>query len=337
MDLQFLKRIKKPAYHKVIVLMYHRIAKTETDPWQLAVNKDNFEQHLEILKKKFNIISIRQLTDQLINNKIEDDSVCITFDDAYTDNFLHAKPLLEKHACPATFFVPTRYIGQDKLFWWDELKYIILDSIELPESVHLSIGENNFEFQLAGRTLSSEMKEKHALWIWPEKPPTQRCELYLKLWEHLQPLNIDEIDSKLDELKKWSKYVLNANIEDFPMNDRELAEIFSHPLFDLGIHTLTHASLSSQSREMQQHEIVMCKNDLEERSGNKINILAYPYGNYNEITRVIIKEENIAFAFTTQEEIITTESDRSRLGRFQVLNQNGKKFKEQIGKWFKSN
>jgi peptidoglycan/xylan/chitin deacetylase (PgdA/CDA1 family) len=316
--------------------MYHRIAKTETDPWQLAVNQENFEQQLKVLKKKYNIISVCELTEQLINNKIIADSVCLTFDDAYTDNYLYAKPLLEKHDCPATFFVPTLYIGQNKLFWWDELKNILLDSIELPGSVHLFIGQNPFEFQLGDRILSDELREKHAAWVWPKEPPTQRCALYLKLWELLQPLTINEIESKIDELRAWSKYTLHANKEDFPMNNRQLEEIFSHPLFDLGIHTLTHPALSFHTKEMQQHEIVACKYDLEERSGSKVNLLAYPYGNYNATTLTIIKEENITAAFTTQEETITIESDHYRLGRFQVLNQNGKQFEKQMRTWLQS-
>ncbi|HEY2588627.1 MAG TPA: polysaccharide deacetylase family protein [Tepidisphaeraceae bacterium] len=44
----------------------------------------------------------------------------ITFDDGYYNNVL-ARPLLEEFAVPATFFISTNHIRQNKCFWWDAL------------------------------------------------------------------------------------------------------------------------------------------------------------------------------------------------------------------------
>ena len=45
-------------------------------------------------------------------------TVAITFDDCYRDNLAAARVLAE-HRLPATFFVPTQYVGTDYVFPWD--------------------------------------------------------------------------------------------------------------------------------------------------------------------------------------------------------------------------
>jgi peptidoglycan/xylan/chitin deacetylase (PgdA/CDA1 family) len=93
---------------RTVVLMYHRIANSANDYWQLCVSPENFEQQLQVISK-------------------HRDHVAITFDDGYIDNYTAAKPLLEKHHLPATFFIATGNINSGKEFWWDELQQLIPD------------------------------------------------------------------------------------------------------------------------------------------------------------------------------------------------------------------
>jgi len=334
--LNFLDKLGKKFRHKAIVLMYHRIASSKTDPWQLSVTRENFEQQLKFLKNNYKIISISDLAENLATKQLEKNSICITFDDAYTDNYLYAKPLLEQYNCPATFFIPDHFINSNRPFWWDELKNILLDSVQLPPSISLNIGKDLFQFQLRDQFLSEDMIQKHNSWVWPAETPTQRCELYLNIWERLQPLTINVIEPIMQEIKLWAGYNEIPEKADLPMSNTQLKELIRNPLFSIGIHTLTHPALSFHSSDIQRYEIITCRKNLEMRSGAKIDSLAYPYGNYNAMTMAIIKEEKIALAFTTNEEVITTKNDCSQLGRFQALNQNASDFKNQMNKWLRS-
>lgn len=103
-----------------IILLYHRVAELENDINFLSVNQKNFENQLIYLSKKFNIISLNELVDDLKANKLKRGSVVVTFDDGYADNLHNALPILKKHKIPATIFVTAGKVGNDSPFFWEE-------------------------------------------------------------------------------------------------------------------------------------------------------------------------------------------------------------------------
>ncbi len=326
-------RLTRRSQHRVIVLMYHRIANPNSDPWQIAVSPENFDQHLQILKKCYNVISVPELVRQLENKKIEANGVCITFDDAYSDNYLFAKPLLEKYLLPATFFVPSDYIRKNKQFWWDELEKIILYSERLPSKLSTTIGGQPFEFNLETGHLSHEEKAKHQSWVWEDPPPTLRCELYLAIWKRLQLLRSVAIEHILKELREWAGYKSSFNAGDIAMNTSQLKQMYTNSLFTIGVHTLTHPALAAHSEDIQTQEIVGCRQALEDISGLRIETIAYPYGSYNDITLSIAAKQKFIAGFTTQTQVVDKSSNLLELGRLQVVNQDAESFEKLLKEW----
>jgi peptidoglycan/xylan/chitin deacetylase (PgdA/CDA1 family) len=319
---------------KLLVLMYHRIALAETDPWELCVSPENFEQQLQVLKSEYNVISIPDLLQQIADNKICRDAVSITFDDGYTDNFTNAKPLLEKCNYPATFFMATGLTGRQKLFWWDELGNIILQITYLPTFLSIKIGNNVLTHYLLEPALTTEMHALHKHWKYYEDGPTDRCNLYLKLWESLLPLSSEEIDVVINSLRRWAGANISADNLSFPMTNSQVKQLAMNELFLLGIHTITHPDLSITNKNDQVKEISGSKSDLEKSSHSiEPTILAYPYGRYNGLTLAVARRLNIAACFTTEQKTINTEADLRLLGRFQVKNWNGEEFEKQLKAW----
>src|SRR5258707_784388 len=95
-----------------VVLLYHRIARIERDPWSLCVTPEHFAEHLDVLRAWR-----RVRLDQIGSGRL---SVAITFDDGYADNLHEAARLLIRSDTPATFFLATGYLGGAREFWWDE-------------------------------------------------------------------------------------------------------------------------------------------------------------------------------------------------------------------------
>ena len=112
--------LSKKFYRTAPILLYHRIATPTQDPLMLCVSPEHFERHLVFLKKNYDIISLRELSQRLANGKIKGNEMAITFDDGYQDNLTKALPLLEKYNLPATIFITTGHIGEKANFDWDK-------------------------------------------------------------------------------------------------------------------------------------------------------------------------------------------------------------------------
>lgn len=112
----------KTFYKTAPILLYHRISTTSADPLMLCVTPVCFENHLQFLKKHYNIIPLSELSGLLIAGTLKGNEAAVTFDDGYRDNIINALPLLEKYNIPATIFITTGALGRKASFEWD-MKY----------------------------------------------------------------------------------------------------------------------------------------------------------------------------------------------------------------------
>jgi peptidoglycan/xylan/chitin deacetylase (PgdA/CDA1 family) len=333
----WLRRLKRSFEHKAIVLMYHRVARLETDPWQLAVAPENFEQQLQVLQKKFHVVPVNELIRQLQQGSIKHNCVCVTFDDGYCDNFFNAKPLLEKYRCPAAFFIASQYIGHKQLFWWDELQQVLLESYALPRIFSLVVqGEQLIYYLDDDAVLSGKKIQQQQQWLAPDDPPNRRCELYVLVWTKLKPLPHAELQQALYRIRLWAGSIDGFNRQDMPLSHLQLNELASHPLFHIGLHTATHSSLPSHTSEAQRFEITSNRDALYQLCHSSSKILTYPYGDCSDATIKVVKEAHLTGAFSTCGRPVTKRSDLYNLGRFQVYNWNGPEFEKQLLTWTKT-
>src|SRR5215218_491100 len=141
-------RPKNRTDQRVVILLYHRVAELRSDPWGLGVTPRHFAEHLKVLRQYAHPIGLQQLVQGLRDGVLPERSVAVTFDDGYADNLHGAKPLLERYDIPATFFLTTGFLGQEREFWWDELDRLLLQPGILPERLNLSINGNSYQWEL---------------------------------------------------------------------------------------------------------------------------------------------------------------------------------------------
>ncbi len=92
------------------VFLYHQVNSFSN------ITPELFEEHLKILKsKKMNTITVSEYG----RKETPKNSVLITFDDGYYDNYKIVFPLLKKYNMKATIFLNTLYIGERR---WGETK-----------------------------------------------------------------------------------------------------------------------------------------------------------------------------------------------------------------------
>jgi peptidoglycan/xylan/chitin deacetylase (PgdA/CDA1 family) len=100
------------------VVLFHRVT-DEIPPDGLTVTTAWFRGFCALMRERFHVVSVAEMHSMLhagIRPPLR--TVAITFDDCYRDNLVAARVLAE-HGLPATFFIPTKYVGTDHVFDWD--------------------------------------------------------------------------------------------------------------------------------------------------------------------------------------------------------------------------
>ena len=117
--LGFVARRARP---RALVLAYHRVADTTSDPYNITVSTLTFERHLRLLKRHWNVVALDVLVDRMENGTCHDSSIAVTFDDGYADNLETAAPIAAALGVPLTVFVTAGpVLDGEPLFWWDAL------------------------------------------------------------------------------------------------------------------------------------------------------------------------------------------------------------------------
>jgi peptidoglycan/xylan/chitin deacetylase (PgdA/CDA1 family) len=325
---QFRRRLLS---RQALILLYHRIAEEGTDPWQLTVTPQHFDEHLQVLGKFARPISLRNLTAAIRNGSLPRRSLIVTFDDGYADNLLNAKPLLEKHSVPSTVFVSTGHTGLDREFWWDELDRLFLQPGQLPRELSLSINGTEYRWELGGAAVYDKHSQQRYLgWrAWQEDAPTARHSVYRSLWLLMHSLSDQERRQITDKLVLWAGVTSSARLTHRTLTGQEIADLSREKLIEVGSHTVGHPRLSELSVDLQQTEIVQSKTYLEELLGQPVTSFAYPFGRESDYAREtveLVQEAGFDCACTTSVGAVERGSDRFQLPRVHVQDMDGESF-----------
>jgi peptidoglycan/xylan/chitin deacetylase (PgdA/CDA1 family) len=311
---------KKNNNNNALILMYHRIAEPAIDPWDLCVSPKNFDDHIKFLSISYRVVSMDELSQRLRNNQDIKNHVAITFDDGYEDNFLVAKPILEKYNTPATFYLTTAFRQPgNKSYWWDELETIILKTKNLPKKLSVKIKDEEFTVDLSpDHEMNFLLEIEINRWRDGDAFFNKRIQLYYELWAKLKPMRPQQQRSIIDALKTWA----GITEIDTPstMNHEQVKELSRNKLFTIGGHTIHHPALGFQPTMEQETEIEEGKNILESVIGKKISGFAYPYGNFNSQTKALVSSKGFTYAVSTNQKALTKTDNPFELPRYQIKN-----------------
>lgn len=328
------KKIKEHFESKGVILMYHRVADVTSDPWQLAVSPKNFEEQMQVLKELGSCIKLQDMASRIKDGKQIKKSIAVTFDDGYADNYIYAKPLLEKHDVPATIFVSSSFIGKNTEYWWDDLDRILLQPNTLPEELEINIQNKSHRWNLDKfRTYSQKECIEHRSWLTWEASPTIRHQMYNEIWHLLSP-QPDEVRRRvLHEMANWAGLEQAGRKENLPLSIDQLQKLVKGGCVEVGGHTVSHPKLSSKSLEVQKQEILQGKIFLEDVLERSIDTFSYPFGDFTKETIPLVKEAGFKCACTTVSDFVRKEAGIFELPRFEVIDWNGEEFERKLYKW----
>ncbi|KAB2890441.1 MAG: polysaccharide deacetylase family protein [Desulfobulbaceae bacterium] len=266
---------------RAVILMYHRVLPslpTGLDYVQpgMFVTVETFRRHANLLKKRFEVVSLAEIFSRLHTGKSVAGCCAITFDDGWLDNFSHAFGVLEESNLPATVFLASGFIGSNNCFWPEQLSFHLRQSGINKEGMQGGIYEK----------LSNEV------------PPTADEAVYL--------------DNAIMALKNWSPKERDELLASFHasakspapprllMNWDEVLTMHQSGLVDFGSHTANHIILDQVPLDMAREEIVHSRDEIEAHLGVPVTLFAYPNGNYNASLRKIVTDSGYIGAVTTK-------------------------------------
>lgn len=330
------QRLKHKLAQKTLILLYHRVAEVNSDPWSLCVTPSHFAEQLAVLQKFTRPTPLQQLSQVLEHGKRSSRAVIITFDDGYADNLYNAKPLLERYDIPATVFVTSGCLELKQEFWWDELERVFLQPKILPDTLHLRINGSSYQWELGkSADYSEDAYQRHRLWrVEEQDAPTSRHSLYYSLWQLLRLLPVGERRQVLDELLVWAGADLVSRPTHRCLTAAEVSALGQGGLIEVGSHAVSHPLLSTLSTACQREEIQQSKARLEDIVGYPITSFAYPHGDYTAETVSLVRAAGFASACSTVAEPVRRRADYFQLPRFVVEDWDGEEFARRLEQWF---
>jgi peptidoglycan/xylan/chitin deacetylase (PgdA/CDA1 family) len=244
----------------VTVISYHRIGEVEDDcfdPGVIDASAEEFDRQMAVMARDFNVIGIDQLIAALAGGPLPRNAALITFDDGYRAVLDLALPILRKHGLTACFFIPTVFITDRRLFWWDRLARAIRladgDTLRLgyPEQLELPLGDRRDETL---RRVQRVVKRR----------PNLDVDRFVEQIEAATDLTLTRDDERI--------------LADMMILDWDGVRAMAAAGMDIGSHTRTHRVLQTLPPEALDQELRGSRLELERELGRPVRALAYPVG-----------------------------------------------------------
>ena len=220
----------------------------------------------------------------------------LTFDDGWLDTYSHAFPLLQKYGLPATVFLPLRFIGTNRRFWQERLRYF-LDGLRTQDR-----GEKILQDVAAA-----------SVWC----PPLGQEDLdYGRLSGLLLRRSSAEAEDFVERLAVLAPPRPELQGRAF-MNWNEVRAMQAAGI-EFGSHTLDHTLLRASPPEESERILRQSRSELEAPLGVEVRSFSYPWGGISPFVPGQAREAGYACAVTTAPGLAQAGGDLWRLPRIAI-------------------
>lgn len=184
-------------------------------------------------------------------------SVAITIDDGYRDLVDVAAPIFREFDCPVSGFVVPRAVTGDVWFWWDQLDWILRNSVR-----------RGLQAEVAGEPLNV---------AWHDEPT--RINAREAIEERVKCVRHDELERVIAELAAQAEVAIpeNAPAEYAVLTWSDLRDAEGRGM-RFGAHSMSHPILSRCSDERATYEIVESVRAVESELTRAVPLFCYPNG-----------------------------------------------------------
>jgi len=243
----------------VSIVTYHHIADDDPaypyDPGVADASPSQFRRQIETLARYGTLIGVDELVRALDGESLPANAVMVTFDDGYRSCHDIALPILRSVGVRATFFIPTAFISERRLYWWERIAFALSrrrrDRVTLayPHAVELDASEPG-----ALKKLTDLIKDSAGLDV---------------------DRFVDDILAALDV--PWDRAGETAMADGLIMSWDHIRALAAAGM-DVESHTRRHRVLQTLDDAALHDELAGSRTELESQLGRPVRAVAYPVG-----------------------------------------------------------
>jgi len=288
------------------VLIYHRILPAPDPLLQYEPDVRSFERTMRWVGETFNVMPLELAVQSLKEGKLPPRALAITFDDGYANNATLAAPVLGGLGLHATFFIATGYLDGGRMFNDAVVEAVRRCRAEVLDLQSLGLG--SFAIAADGERRSA-------------------------IGSILETIKYRDENTRA-ELAERIADVAGVQLPTDLMMSSEQAAGLARSGFGLGGHTVSHPILAGKDYETAQREIVSGRKRLEDISGSRIGLFAYPNGrpdkDYVRATATLVRELGFDGAVSTSIGVAKVGSDPFQIPRFTPWDSRPLRFAAQL-------
>ena len=296
--------------NRLTVVMYHYVRDLKNSRYPAIKGCDvrDFREQVLFIKKNYTPVTVEQIIDSYNGvEKLPDHAILLTFDDAYTDHFTYAFPVLYHEHIQGVFFPSVKAVTEHTVLDVNKVHFILANTpvekmSRLLDELRRMVNANKEEYGLDSYDTYFE-KLAVANRFDPKEVIFVKRLLQVALPEDLRRNMTTELFEKSVGM-------------DESMFSRELYMTIDQIkcMVDCGMHIGSHGYdhywLSSLSKEKQEFEIAKSIEFIKIVGGDVNNwTIGYPYGDYNEDTISLLKKHGCKMGFTTRVAVADLDED----------------------------
>jgi polysaccharide deacetylase len=283
------------------VVMYHyvRDLKYSRYPSIKGLDVVLFKEQVAFLKKHYSFVTVEEVIAATQGiHKLPSHPILLTFDDAYIDHFTYVFPILKNEGIQGAFYAPVKAVTQHKVLDVNKIHFILASTPEekmssLLKEIRLLLNKyrevyhlESYEFYYEKLAQLDRFDTKEVIFV--------KRLLQVELVEELRNIITTELFEKIVGVEE------GAFSRELYMSVDQMKYMVSAGMH-IGSHGYDHYWLGSLPKEKQEVEIKESLKFIENIGGDiKHWTICYPYGNYNDDTITLLKENRCALGFTTE-------------------------------------
>jgi peptidoglycan/xylan/chitin deacetylase (PgdA/CDA1 family) len=145
---------------RALIVLFHRVDdRYPEDP--ITCSRAHFSACCDFFSRYFEVVSLGELLALQRRGADISRRLVITFDDGYSDNYHYAAAELRRRGLPASFFIPTAFVGTDHTAWWDaessiRSEWVTWDEVRALHAEGFELGSHTLTHADCGRISGAE-------------------------------------------------------------------------------------------------------------------------------------------------------------------------------------